>query len=158
MMHNPQTPPVAAVEKRHRSLLIVWAAMLTSLGLYVALAIVLAPSGENDDGATANDVVGLALLGVGAACVLASFIIKQRLLSRAVGEQRPELASTAYIVSFALSEAAGVLGLASAFVAGGGFFYILFVISAVGLLLHFPRRDDLAAAAYEEGRTTITGS
>lgn len=156
MMHNPQTPQLAAVEKRHRSLLIVWAAMLTSLGLYVALAVVLAPS-VGEPGATANDMIGLALLGVGGACVLASFIIKQRLLSRAVGEQRPELASTAYIVSFALAEVAGVLGLASAFVAGGGFFYILFVISAVGLLLHFPRRDDLAAASYEEERTTITG-
>lgn len=157
MMQNPQTPPAAAVEKRHRTLLIIWAAMLMSLGLYVALAITLAPSGGGE-GATANDAVGLALLGVGGAAVLASFVVKQRLLSRAVGEQRPELASTAYIVSFALAEAAGVLGLASAFVAGGGFFYILFVVSAVGLLLHFPRRDDLAAASYEEGRTTITGS
>ena len=89
--------------------------------------------------------------------MLASFLVKQRLLSRAVGEQRPELVTNAYVVGFALSEAAGVLGLASAFVAGGGFFYILFLVAAVGLLLHFPRRDDLAAAAFEEGRPSITG-
>ena len=155
MMQNRPAKTAADIDRRHRALLTIWAAMLGSVGLYAAVAVLLRPAGGG--GATANDAVGLALLGAGGAAVLASFIVKQRLLSRAVGEQRPELVTNAYVVGFALSEAAGVLGLASAFVAGGGFFYILFLVSAVGLLLHFPRRDDLAAAAFEEGRPNITG-
>lgn len=154
MMQPGQTAKTADLDKRHRSLLAIWAAMLLSLGVYVGIAVLARPEG----GGTANDTLSLALVGLGGACVLASFVVKQRLLSRAVGEQRPELVSTAYIVGFALSEAAGIMGLVSAFVAGGGFFYLLFVVSAAGLLLHFPRRDDLTAAAYDEGRTSITGS
>ncbi len=154
MMQHEPTPKSADLDKRHRSLLVIWAAMLASVGAYAAVAVLARPAG----GGTANDALGLGLVAAGGACVLASFVVKQRLLSRAVGEQRPELVTTAYIVGFALSEAAGVAGLASAFIAGGGFFYLLFVVAGMGLLLHFPRRDDLLAAAYEEGRTTITGS
>jgi len=153
MMQNPQTPRADGLDRRHRSLLVIWAAMLLSLLLYAAIAQLVRPAGG-----TANDALSLALVGVGGACVLASFLVKQRLLSRAVAEQRPDVVTTAYVVGFALSEAAGLLGLVSAFAAGGGFFYLLFVVAAAGLLLHFPRRDDLLAAAYEEGRTTITGS
>jgi len=155
MMQKEPTPKTADLDKRHRSLLVIWAAMLASVGAYAAVAVLARPGG----GGTTGDAVGLALVGLGGACVLASFVVKQRLLSRAVAEQRPELVSTAYVVGFALSEAAGLAGLVSAFVVGGGgFLYLLFVVSGVGLLLHFPRRDDLLAAAYEEGRTTITGS
>jgi hypothetical protein len=156
MMQPPARKPEAkSLDARRRTLLLIWAAMLLSLGLYAALALLVRTAGG--EAGAANDAVGLALLAAGGAAVLASFVVRQRLLSRAAGEQRPELVTTAYILGFALSEAAGVAGLVSAFV-GGGFFYLLFVASAVGLLLHFPRRDDLLAAAYEEGRTTITGN
>lgn len=153
MMQNSPTPHDAGLEKRHRALLVMWAAMLLSLGLYAALAVLWRPRGG-----TANDALALVLVGVGGALALASFLVKQRLLSRAVAEQRPEVVTNAYVVGLALCEAAGVLGLASAFAAGGGFFYLLFVVAGAGLLLHFPRRDDLLAAAYDQGRATITGS
>jgi len=142
---NRGGPPQTA-ESQHRRTLVIWAAMLASLAGYFALAYALRP--RPAEGATANDAVSLALLGAGAAFVLASFIVKNRLLSRAVAEQSLKTATSAYIVGMALAEAAGLLGLASSFVLGGGFPDLLFLVSGVGLLLHYPRGEDFHAARH----------
>jgi F0F1-type ATP synthase membrane subunit c/vacuolar-type H+-ATPase subunit K len=138
--------PAPTVEALHRRTLVIWAAMLASLGTYFALAYALRP--EPPAGATANDSISLALLCAGAAFVLASFIVKNRLLSRAVAEQNARRVVSAYVVGMALAEAAGVLGLASSFVLGGGFPDLLFLVAGVGLLLHFPRGEDFHAARH----------
>lgn len=147
-----ETGSAIDIHTRHRTLLIIWAAMLMTVGIYFALAFAMrtAPGEEGDE------TVLLVLIATGATIALASFIIKQRFLSRAVAEQKPDMVTTAYIVGLAMSEAAGLLGLVSAFIFGGTLPYILFLIAAVGMLLHFPRRDDLLAAAYREGGERIT--
>jgi len=137
-------PPT--VEAAHRRTLVIWAAMLASIAGYFALAFALRR--EPHEGATANDSVSLALLAAGAASVLASFIVKNRLLSRAVADQNLKAVTAAYIVGMALAEAAAVLGLVSSFVLGGGFPDLLFLVAGVGMLLHFPRRDDFQAARH----------
>jgi F0F1-type ATP synthase membrane subunit c/vacuolar-type H+-ATPase subunit K len=156
-MQQPHgTDEAANPDVRHRKVLVIWAAMLSSLGLYFALAYALREPRAED--ATANDTLALVLLCTGAAAVLASFVVKNRLLSRAVGEQNVRLVTTAYIVGLALSEAAGVLGLASSLLFGGGFPDLLFLASAAGMLLHFPRREDFAAASHDIGQGRgITG-
>lgn len=156
-MYRPDTDGAATITTQHRKLLVIWAAMLASVGIYFAIAQALKP--QDEEGATANDTVALVMLGAGTAFVLASFIVKNRLLSRAVAEQNLKMVTTAYIVGLALAEAAGVLGLASAFAFGGGFPGLLFLVSAVGMLFHFPRRDDLTAASHDISQTSgHTGS
>lgn len=147
-----ETGPALDLDARYRTLMIIWAAMLMTVGLYFALAFAVRPAPQEGDG-----TILLVLLATGASMALASFVIKQRLLSRAVAEQRPDMVSTAYIIGLAMCEAAGLLGIVSVFVFGGGLPYLLFLIAAAGMLLHFPRRDDLTAAAYREGRDRITG-
>lgn len=146
-----ETGSAIDLDARHRTLLIIWAAMLTMVGLYFALAFVLKPTPDGGD-----ETLLFALLVTGASVTVASFIIKQRILSRAVAEQKPDLVTTAYVVGLAMSDAAGLLGLVSVFIFEGRLPYMLFLIAAVGLLLHFPRRDDLLAAAYREGGERIT--
>jgi predicted MFS family arabinose efflux permease len=136
-----------SVDGQRRKLLVVWAAMLASLGVYVAIAYLLRPARAEEG--TANDTVSLALLGAGAAAVMASFVVKNRILSRAVREQDLKLVGTAYVAGLALAEGAGLLGLVSAFALGGGFPGLLFLVSAAGMLFHFPRREDLSAASHD---------
>lgn len=159
-MYRPDTDGASVIATQHRKLLIIWAAMMASLGLYFAIAEALKP--EREAGATANDTLALVLLGGGTAAVLASFIAKNRLLSRAVAEQDLKMVTTAYVVGLALAEVAGILGLVSSFAFGGGFPGLLFVVSAAGMIFHFPRRDDLAAASHDINQTgghggSITG-
>jgi hypothetical protein len=42
---------------------------------------------------------------------------------------------------------AALFGLAGLFADGNPFAYLLFVVAAAGLVLHFPRREDVAAAS-----------
>lgn len=136
----------ATTEAQRRRTLVIWAAMLASVAFYFGIALALRR--EQPEGTTANDSVSLALLAAGAASVLASFIVKNRLVSRAVADQNLKGVTAAYIVGLALAEVAGVLGLASSFVLGGGFPDLLFLVSAVGMLFHFPRAEDFHAARH----------
>ena len=63
---------------------------------------------------------------------------------------QPAKFQTGFIIATALCEAAGLLGFVGIFVTHNREAYLLFAIGALGLLLHFPRRDQLAAA-YRKG-------
>jgi hypothetical protein len=78
-----------------------------------------------------------------------SFVLKRKLLAQSVMEQRLELVQTALILAVALCEAVGVLGLVVYFTTATPYYYIFFIVSVIGILLHMPRRDQLLAASFK---------
>jgi hypothetical protein len=48
-----------------------------------------------------------------------------------------------------MCEAATLFGLVTAFVEDYLYFFIFFALGIVGILLHFPKRDDLMAAGFK---------
>jgi hypothetical protein len=66
---------------------------------------------------------------------------------RAVREQSTAHLQTGLIIALALCEMAGLFGLIGLFLDGNPFAYLLFVVSAAGVVLHFPRREDVVAAS-----------
>jgi hypothetical protein len=52
----------------------------------------------------------------------------------------------AYIVAWAITEVGGLLGVLDFFTTGDRYYYLLFMIAALGQLLHFPRREHMLNA------------
>ena len=133
------------IDARHRTMLVVWFAILMSVGIMFVLTLVIQrPAADPDDNT---------LLWVFAAAsifpFLLSFVIKRKLLAQSVGEQQPALVQTAMIVAVALCESVGLFGLMVYFTTATPYYYVFFIVSVIGILLHMPRRDQLLAASYK---------
>lgn len=126
----------------------VWAGIFTSILIFTLLSVlVLAPN------ETAAPPVFRAFLAFSVLLVALSFLMKQKFAARAL-ETRDEMQSavrfqTACIIAWALCEAAGLFGIMSRVITGSPYFYLPFVIAGVGMLLHFPRREQLLAATFK---------
>ena len=141
MQNNPQ----ANIELRIRTMRMVWISLFFSLGGLVVLTILQ----KRSEDITPNPTLSLILLLAGASTTLISFLIRSRLLSRAVDQQQVTLAQQAYIVGWAINEVTAMLGVIDFFVTGHRHYYILLIISALGLLLQFPRREPVVNAAFK---------
>jgi hypothetical protein len=139
---NP-TDPQEDFELKIRTLRILWLALIVSIGLYYALTVFIGPREEIEP----NQMVTVVLAVIALSTILISFLIKSKLLTRAVEQQQVQLVQQAYIVAWALTEAAAILGLLDFFLTGHRHYYILFIIAALGQVLHFPRRDHVANAS-----------
>ena len=147
-MMNP-TPVPAKVGARYRGLLVIWAMQFVTLVVFVALTRFVEVAARPGD-----DALRFQLFDVlGGAAFALSFVLKHILLKRARVTQRPDVATTAYVVAFPLCELAAIFGLINYFISGVPI-VLLFVLAAVGLLLHFPRRAHIEATT--PGRTTQT--
>jgi hypothetical protein len=67
------------------------------------------------------------------------------------------LVQPAMVVACAMCEVSALLGVMERFVIGSGEHFLLFLIAAVGIALHFPRRDQLLAATWkdQQGRAAL---
>ena len=64
-------------------------------------------------------------------------------------QQKVEMVQQAYIVGWAVNEATALLGVIDFFMTGHRHYYLLLLISALGLLLQFPRREPVENAAFK---------
>ena len=140
---NPQEAE-AKVAARYRVLLIFWMAMLASLAFLLILALVVPGSG------TPNQTLTFALLGIGLVAVIVSVLVKQSLLRQAIEKQQLQLLVNAYVIGFALCESAALFGLMDHFVTGSVYYRISFIVAALGMLVHFPKKDHVRAASYKQ--------
>ena len=93
-----------------------------------------------------NPMLSLILLAVAASAALVSFPLKSKLLNRAIEQQQVPMVQQAYIVAWAITEVGGLLGVLDFFTTGDRYYYLLFMIAALGQLLHFPRREHMLNA------------
>ena len=140
-----QNDPHANIELRIRTIRTLWIALLLSIGGYFVLTIFVKPSED----IAPNPMLSLILLLAGISTTLTSFLIKNKLLSRAVDQRQVPLVQQAYVVGWAVNEVAALLGVLDFFVTGHRHYYILFIVSACGLLLQFPRRESIMNASFK---------
>jgi len=137
-------PNQTNLDARYRTLLILWFALTMSVLMYLLFVqmttVVVNP----------NQKLSLALNTLGLVPVALSFLIKQKILDRSVGEQRLELVQVAYVISFAFCEVPALLGLVDHFVTGSKYYMVGFSIAGLGMLLHFPLKKNLIAASYKQ--------
>ena len=139
-----QNDPQAEIEMRIRTMRIVWLSILFSLAGFFLMTIVQKPSADR----TPNPTLSLIFLLLGVSTTLISFLIRSRLLSRAVDQRQAMLVQQAYTVGWAINEVTALLGVIDFFVTGHRHYYVLLIISACGLLLQFPRREPVINAAF----------
>ena len=135
---NPQEAE-ERVTARYRVILILWASIFTSLGFLLALAL-FTPSS-----APPNQTLTFIFLGIGFMVVIVSIFIKRRFVQRAIEQRQTALLQSGYIVAFALSESAALFGLLDHFINGSRYYYIGLFVAGLGMLLNFPKRDDVRA-------------
>jgi F0F1-type ATP synthase membrane subunit c/vacuolar-type H+-ATPase subunit K len=134
----------AQISARYRTFLILWIAILTSIGIMLVVAVLTTNS------AAPNQTLSLALLIAALSAVTISIFVKQRLLSQAIERQQIEKLMSAHIVAFALSESAAVFGLMNHFVTGFQYYCLAFVLAALGMLAHFPKKEHLRAVSQKQ--------
>jgi hypothetical protein len=117
--------------------------MLLSVGAYYAFALF---KGRSEN-AVPNATLSLIFICVALSTTLLSVFIKRTLVARAIEQQQVGLVQQAYIVAWAMCEVGALLGMLDFFVNGHRHFYILFIIAAFGLLLHYPRREHVINAS-----------
>ena len=139
-MQNPQQIE-ARVEARHRIVLMIWFSLLMSISIFFVMTIMIPGNSANP-----NTTLSFALIGLAFMVVLASVLIKQRVVQRAIEKRDAAMLQTGYVLSFALCESAAIWGLVDHFVTGSSYYYFSFALAVLGMLLHFPKKDHVRAA------------
>lgn len=141
---KPVDPNQPNIEVRHRTILILWFAIVMSVLMFLVLVQFTPTSGTGDL------KLSLILNSAGIVPLGMSFLLKQRILEQAVTKQRLDLVQVAYVLAFALCEMAALLGLVDHFLSGSRYYCIGFVFAGLGLMLHFPRKQHLLDAAQQQ--------
>lgn len=145
-------PKIPTVEQVYRTNIILWAAMLMSQLMFIAVLYFAKPELFNLNSAmsfpTVINPVVFILAFLGLVTFVLSFVLKSRFLKLAIENRVVGLVQTGHILAYALCEATSLFGLVAAFAFGFPLFFIWFVIGVAGVLLHFPSRDSFQAAAF----------
>lgn len=136
------------LNKRFQTLLALWFALSMSVAMFFALSLFVSARIINEPGNQPRSLLILALTAPGMLLVIISFVLKNRVLARAVEKQEIGLVQQALVMACAMCEASALLGVVEYFLIGGREYYLLFGLAAGGLALHFPRRSHLEAASY----------
>ncbi len=153
MMNN--TAPEPNLDKRLRTMRILWGAFIWNVGLLAFLVYMVDPptdaewSARLDSAPEPFPTLLIIFFALGVASVGLSFVLKSSFMKKAVSEQRAEHVQTGMIVALVLCEVAALLGFMVLFINGNRYAYLLFVVSVAGQLPHFPRREQLLAASYK---------
>jgi Na+/proline symporter len=140
-----QNPGNRNVEDRYRILMILWVAITGSCAALFALTKLVTP--QNAPNETSNVIV-LILLLMSFSIFAISFFLKNKFLEQAIQKQSIAAVQTALIVAWAMCEAICLFGLAAFFAFASPYYYAFFIVGAIGLLLHIPRRSHLHDAAH----------
>lgn len=148
-----QTNQKPNVEQTYRTMLIVWFALLNSQLLLLVFLYFANPKVFGFDfsqsllGENSAMVIGLAVLAVSA--FLLSLVLRKRFIAQAINEQKIQLVQTGMIIGCALCESITLFGLVMAFAINYQYFFLWFALGILGIILHFPRRENLIAASYK---------
>ena len=138
--NNPQTN----IEARILTLRIIWMALLVSVVIYYVITFFVARPAD----VSPNPALSIGLICGAMFAILVSFLIKNRLLSKAEEQRHLGMVQQAYVVAWAITEVAALLGLLDFFTTADRYHHALFLMAAVGLLFHFPRRESVVNAAF----------
>lgn len=131
----------AKVEARHRLLLIIWFALLTSMTVFAGLPVVITSQSTEP-----NTTLSFAFMGAAFMLVILSVLIKQRVVQRAIEKRDAAMVQTGYVLGFALCESAAIWGLVDHIVTGSKYYFLSFLLGLLGMLLHFPKKEHVRAA------------
>lgn len=143
MMNQPATS--ASLELQLRTLKILWVVFLTCVALFFLVTWFTRPAGLPDEISRGVHPMLYVLAALALSTVAASFVVKAGLYRRAAEHRLPALMQAGFILAMALCESAVLFGLVGVFATRNDAAYLLFALGALGMLLHFPRREQVEA-------------
>lgn len=138
------------LNKRYQTMIILWFALLMSIGMYFFVSVFAGPEIQPESGNPRSSILTVVLTALGTFLVIVSFAVKQKLLRRSVDQQDVNLVQKALVVACAICEATALFGVIERFTGGNRDYYLLFILAAAGIALHFPKRSQLEAASYKQ--------
>lgn len=144
------------VQARYPKMVILWAGQLMSTVALVGFSLFLVPESSDVPGTSPGFPVRVILTGLGTLLVIVSFVVKRKFLERSVEKQDIDLVQKAFVIAVALCEMSALLGVVERFLINHRDYYVLFLIAAAGIVLHFPRREHLVAATYKASANEST--
>ena len=142
---QPSSDPQTNIELRLRTMRILWLAIVMSVGVYYLFTML----AWRSRGIQPNGMMSLVLFGIGLLTTAISFPIKSKLLTQATEKQQVPMVQQAYVVAFAITEVAALLGMIDFFLTSNPYYFIPFIVSGCGQLLHFPRREHVVNAMFK---------
>lgn len=140
-----QNPGSRNIEDRYRVLMILWAAITGSCAVLFALTKLVTPQNVPNE---SSNIIVIVLLLMSFSLFALSFALKKKFLEEAIQKQSPAGVQTALILAWAMCEVICLFGLAAFFAFASPYYYAFFIIGAIGLLLHFPKRSHLHDTAH----------
>ncbi len=137
------------LDKRYQTMVVLWLALFLSIGLYFLYSLFVMPPVETGPDTPRRSLLIAMLTAIGTFLVVVSFAVKRKLIERSVEKQDVSLVQKGMIVACAICEVCALLGLLERFLIGNSDYFVLFLIAAIGVALHFPRREQLLAASYK---------
>ena len=138
------------LDKRYQTLVILWFALLMSIGFYLLVSMFVAPDVGNHARNPPSSILIVGITALGTFSVIGSFAVKRKLLKRSVETQDVSLVQKSLVVACAMCEVGALIALLEHFVIGNRESYLLFLVAALGTAFHFPRRIQLEAASYKD--------
>ena len=138
------------LDKRYQTLVVLWFALLMSVGMYFLFAAFLMPPANVDPASPPSRLLSIGLAALAAFLVVASFAVKRKFLERSVEQQDVALVHKGVVIACAMCEVSALIGMLERLVIGNREYYVLFLIAAAGMAFHFPRRSQLEAASYKK--------
>ncbi|HEX8370002.1 MAG TPA: hypothetical protein VF604_15755 [Pyrinomonadaceae bacterium] len=148
-----QNPQKMSVEQAHRTLVVIWFALLVSQALLPVVIYFAKPEAFKFDfskpllGENAMIIIVFALPAISNLAL--SFVLSRKNLNQAIAGQNIGLVQTAMVIGCALCEAISLFGVALVFAFSYQYFFLWFALGILGTILHFPGRDNLVAASYK---------
>lgn len=139
--------------EQYQILFIIWVSLLVSQILLLVVVFVTKPElfrfefTQHPLAPSWPMIIAFAVAAI--TCFLLSFAFKKRFIERAAAEKTPELVQNGVIIALALCEASSLIGMCLAFVFDYQYFFFWFAVGILGMLLHYPKQDDLLAAGYD---------
>ena len=147
-MQNPNT------EHTYKTLLMIWLALLVSQGTLLVVVFFSKPEVFRFDfskpfffGETPVLLLVFALLAF--VNFGLSFFMKKRAFQQAIEKQQISYVQTGLILALAFCESISLIGIVLAFAFAYQYFFLWFALGILGIILHFPRREDVIAASYK---------
>jgi hypothetical protein len=137
------------LETRYRSMKTLWLALLMNVGVFFIWILFSAKEIISDSSDAPDTILPGALAAFALVSVIASFVIKRLLLKRAEENQDAMLVQRAMIIACAMCEVSVLIGVIARLTLGFRQYYLLLLVGAIGIALHYPRRDHLLAAGYK---------
>ena len=143
------------LDKRYQTLVILWFGLLSSVGMYFVVTLLAAPDVAGQPAEAPNTLLIVTISLVGILLVALSFVVKRKLLEQSVERQDMALVQKGLLIACAMCEVAAVLGLLERFLIANRYYYVMFIVSALGIALHVPRRIQLQAANFRNQQQII---